>query len=142
MKEIRNEQGTEYKNEVLSKWLHIKHKRSTAYQSQSIAGCERNHRVLNEYIRIHVNEIRTDLNNWMKYYSICYNTTMLQQKLVSSTTTRPLKFYMHKKEICLNNPVISPIYYIDAYHQEVIYRLQLANKGWNEFMSRTKMRES
>lgn len=72
MKEIRTDMGTEYKNQVfenLTKLLKIDHKISTAYHSQSIGGCERNHRVLNEYMRMYINESKTDWSTWSQYYA-------------------------------------------------------------------------
>lgn len=78
MRQIRTDMGTEYKNEVLqnlSKFLNIEHKFSTAYHSQTIGGCERNHRVLNEYLRSYINENKTDWDEWTRYFSFCYNTT-------------------------------------------------------------------
>ena len=78
MKEIRTDMGTEYKNQLfgnLSKLLNISHKTSIPYHSQSIRGCERNHRVLNEYIRMYINVTQTDWDVWTRYFTFCYNTT-------------------------------------------------------------------
>lgn len=78
IKEIRTDQGSEYKNELwknITKLLKIDHKTSTPYHSQTIGGCERNHRVLNEYVRMYINEAHMDWDEWIKYYSFCYNTT-------------------------------------------------------------------
>lgn len=61
--ELKPDQGSEYKNEVLDqicKLLHIKQTFSTAYHPQTIGSLERNHGCLNEYLRNFVNEHHSD----------------------------------------------------------------------------------
>ena len=63
VKEIRSDMGTRYKNELLKevcKRLKIDQKFSTAYHHETIGGCERNHRVLNEFVGMSVNDTHTD----------------------------------------------------------------------------------
>lgn len=53
--------------------LNIRHDVSTAYHHQSVGTIERNHRTLNEYIRMYV----TNLSEWddhVQYYAYCSNT--------------------------------------------------------------------
>ncbi|KAK9722050.1 hypothetical protein QE152_g19874 [Popillia japonica] len=78
MKEVRTDRGTEYVNQVfenIANLFNVTHKVTTAYHSQSIGGCERNHRVLNEFMRMYIHETHSDWEDWIKYYKFCYNTT-------------------------------------------------------------------
>lgn len=38
----------------------IEHRTSTPYHSQTIRGCEKNHKLPNEYVIIYINDARTD----------------------------------------------------------------------------------
>lgn len=54
MKQMLTDLGTEYRNEVmkeLCELMKIDHEFSTAYRHQILGSIERNHRVLNEYVR-------------------------------------------------------------------------------------------
>lgn len=78
MKQIRTDQGTEYKNEVmqeLTKLLKIEHNFSTAYHPQSIGSCEKLHRTLNEYVRAFIDEDRENWDVCCRMCTYCYNTT-------------------------------------------------------------------
>lgn len=139
MREMRTDLGTEFKNEVLaqlSQLLNISNKFSTAYHSQTIGGCERNHRVFNEYIRMYINDAQTDWDEWIPYYSFCYNTT---PSIYHDYTPFEL-IYARKVEIPenLTGTTIDPVYNIDAYYQEVRYRLQIAHKRASDFILRAK----
>lgn len=57
-KTILTDNGSEYKNEIVHEILKIcqvEHKFSTSYHPQTIGDLERNHRVLNEYLRNYIN---------------------------------------------------------------------------------------
>jgi transposase InsO family protein len=63
MKEIRTDMGTEYINETLTelnKLFDINHMMSTPYRPQTVGTVERNHRVLNEYLRMYINDYIID----------------------------------------------------------------------------------
>lgn len=139
MQEIRTDMGTEYRNEVLThlcKLLNVSQKFSTAYHSQTIGGCERNHRVFNEYTRMYINDSHTDWDEWIPYYSFCYNTTPS-----SYHNYTPFELiYARKAEIpeMLLGTKVDPVYNIDAFYQEVRYRLQVAHKRAKEYILKAK----
>lgn len=139
MKEIRTDLGTEYKNEIfanLTKMLNISQKFSTPYHSQTIGGCERNHRVLNEYLRMYINDAKSDWDDWVQYYSFCYNTTPSIYHDFS-----PFELVFGRKAMIsetLSGDTVDPVYDLDAYYHEVKYRMQLANKRANEFIFKAK----
>jgi transposase InsO family protein len=139
MKEIRTDMGLEYKNELISnisKLLSIKHSISTAYHSQTIGGCERNHRVFNEYVRMYINESLTDWDTWTAYYGFCYNTT---PSSYHNYTPFELVFGRNVNiPGTLMGSSIDPLYNLDAYDQEVRYRLQVAHKRAKEQLEKTK----
>lgn len=140
MKEIRTDMGTEYKNQVfenLTKLLKTDHRISTAYHSQSIGGCERNHRVLNEYMRMYINDSKSDWSTWSQYYAFCYNTTPSTYHNYT-----PFELVFGKKADLpelLTGSQVDPLYNIDAYDQEFRYRLQLAHKRAKEYLEKSKL---
>lgn len=138
MKEIRTDMGTEYRNEVLEKLsniLNISHKFSTAYHHESIGGCERNHRVLNEYLTSYINETHTDWDKWINFYAFCYNTT---PGVYHEYT--PFELVFGRKAEIPNEVLtkIDPWYNIDAYYQEVRYRMQISHQRARDFLVKVK----
>lgn len=137
MKEIRTDLGTEYKNQIfeeLTKLLKIEHKTSTPYHSQTIGCCERNHRVLNEYLRMYINEFKTDWDEWIKYYCYCYNTTPS-----SYHNYAPFELVFGKKpDLSVSTNSIDPVYNIDLYYQEIRYRLQIAHNKCQKLIEKIK----
>lgn len=139
MKQIRTDLGTEYKNQILdniSKLLKIEHKFSTAYHSQSVGSVERNHRVLNEYLRSYIDEFKTQWPDWCQFFAFCYNTTPLSYhnytpfELVFGHTVN-LPNEITKSEI-------SPIYNLDAYDKELKFKLQLAHRRAADYLRKAK----
>lgn len=140
MKEIRTDMGTEYKNEVienLTKMLRIEHKISTAYHSQSIGGCERNHRVFNEYMRSYINDTRTDWDEWIPYYSFCYNTT---PSVYHDYTPFELLFGRKAEIPSKLTASIEPVYDMDAYEREIAYRLQVTQQRVQNYLEKAKVK--
>lgn len=141
MKEIRTDMGTEYRNEVFSniaKLLNIEHKVSTAYHSQTIGGCERNHRVLNEFLRNYANENLSDWDILCKYFAFCYNTT---PSSYHEFTPFELVF-AHKANLTaeiFGKTYIDPIYNIDAYDQEIRFRLQTVLNKVKKHLDQVKL---
>ena len=77
-KVIRSDLGTEFCNSIfeeLMDFCQIKHNKSAGYRPQTIGGLERNHRVLNEYLRHYLNEGQTNWPQLIKSYVFAYNTT-------------------------------------------------------------------
>lgn len=57
MKEIRSDRGTEYVNSVMEELcslMNITHNRSTAHHHETVGSIERNHKELNKYIRMYL----------------------------------------------------------------------------------------
>lgn len=77
MTAIRTDQGTEYKGvfDSICTLLQINHSLATAYHPQTLGALERNHRCLNEYLRIFINELKDNWDSWLQYYCFSYNTT-------------------------------------------------------------------
>lgn len=78
MRKIVTDMGTEYKNQVFSeicKLLNIENVTSTAYHHQTLGTVERSHRTFNEYVRSYISVDKTDWDNWIEYFTFCYNTT-------------------------------------------------------------------
>lgn len=127
MKSIKTDQGTEYKGvfDEICKLLNINHTCSTAYHPQTIGALERNHRCLNEYLRIFSNESKSDWDEWIPHYCFSYNTTPSADheytpfELIFGRKCNDIQFLATQK--------IDPLYNHDSYNHELRYRLQIAH---------------
>lgn len=141
MKEIRTDMGTEYLNQTFSEitsLLNITHKTSTPYRPQTIGTVERSHRVLNEYLRMYTNDCKTDWDDWVPYFTYCYNTTPSTvhhycpfELIFAKTPTLPNDFTNAQK--------ISPIYNIDDYAKEAKFRLQSSLSRARQYLEKSKI---
>lgn len=141
---IRTDQGTEYKNEIFDKiaeLLDMTHKFSTPYHPQTIGSLERNHRCLNEYIRQFVNESQTDWDDWLPYYSFCYNTTPRPdfhytpfELIFGHQAVIPQKL--------MNPKTIDPNYNIDQYYFELREKLQSASLKTKQLLTSQKIKQN
>jgi len=139
VKEIISDMGSEYKNQVLLEICHllkIEHRTSTAYHHQTMGMIERNHRTLNEYLRSYVASDKSDWDQWLKFYTYCYNTTPSSVhgyapfELVFGKSPTVFEF--------LKNNKVDPVYNIEAYDKELKFRLQEAQKRAFEFIEKAK----
>lgn len=127
MKSIKTDQGTEYKGvfDEICKLLNINHTCSTAYHPQTIGALERNHRCLNEYLRIFSNESKSDWDEWIPHYCFSYNTTPSADheytpfELIFGRKCNDIQFLATQK--------IDPLYNHDSYNHELRYRLQITH---------------
>lgn len=133
--------GTEYVNEVskeLYQLLKIKRVTSTPYHHETVGTIERSHRVLNEYLRSYVNE---NLDNWeeyLRYFTYCYNITphtSLQLKyspfeLVFAKSPKTYDFLLSSK--------VDPVYNFDNYAIQVKYQLQRMHQTAQSFLKLSK----
>lgn len=124
MKAIRTDQGTEYKGvfDSVCKLLNINHTQATAYHPQTLGALERNHRCLNEYLRIFVNNLKNNWDNWLNYYCFSYNTTPNTNHSYSPFEIVFGKAVNHFDQINVNQ--IDPVYNYDAYVNEIKFKLQ------------------
>ena len=129
--ELRTDQGSEYKNEVLDqvcKLLEIKQTFSTAYHPESIGALERNHRCLNEYLRSFTNVHQSDWDDWVKFYSFTFNTSPHIEHKYS-----PYELvFGHKailpQDLQVNTQRTEPIYNLEEYYNELKFRLQNSHR--------------
>lgn len=131
--------GTEFMNSLfseLTRILKIQHSHSTPYHPETIGSLERNHRVLNEYLRSYVND---ELNNWddyVKFYEFCYNTTPY-----STTGYAPYELVYGKKvklPIDLRKDEIEPVYNVENYLAELKFKLQTAHARAKKLLEKDK----
>jgi len=139
IKQIITDMGSEYRNQIVSelcKLLKIEQKHSTAYHHQTLGVVERNHRTFNEYVRSYLSADKSDWDNWLQYFTYCYNTTpstvhgYAPFELVFGKRPNPLNFLLTNK--------VDPLYNIDAYDKEVKYRLQIAQQRAKTLVKRSK----
>lgn len=139
MSAIRTDQGTEYKGifDNICELLKINHTCSTAYHPQTIGSLERNHRCLNEYLRSFINDLKTDWDTWLSYYSYCYNTTPNSAHAYS-----PFEILFGKpinKFENINWNSVEPLYNHDSYLQELKYKLQIIHSYVFKKIEETKV---
>ena len=139
MRKVLTDRGTEYKNQTLQElfnMLDVKHAPSTAYHHQTVGSIERSHRTFNEYIRSYVSLERTDWDEWLKYFTYCFNTTpstihgYCPYELVSGKIPNIID------SIGFNT--VDPLYNVDSYEKEVKYRLQMARQRATKMITQSK----
>lgn len=138
MTAIRTDQGTEYKGifDSVCDLLKIDHKCATAYHPQTLGALERNHRCLNEYLRIFINDVRDNWDEWLSYYSYCYNTTPNTAHDYS-----PFEIIFGKQPNQFEFPLstIEPIYNYDLYTNELKQKLQVIHKYIHDKLEKQKL---
>lgn len=119
--------------------LQITHTTSAAYHPQTIGALERNHKCLNEYLRIFCNDRINDWDKWMPYYSFCYNIT---PNLDHNYTPFELVF-ARKSNVFESLPTdISPLYNHESYQNEMRYRLQTAHTQVLDAINKIKQKRT
>lgn len=127
MKCIKTDQGTEYKGvfDEICNLLQLNHTCSTAYHPQTLGALERNHKCLNEYLRMFANERTDDWDEWLPFYCFAYNTTPS-----TDHNFTPFELIFGKKnnafDFCENRQV-DPLYNLDSYQKELKFRLQITH---------------
>lgn len=130
-KELLSDCGTEYLNEILKEvlsLLNIKQIHSTPYHHQTVGTVERNHRVLNEYLRSFIQNTNED---YLKYYTFCYN---IAPHTSFNTLYSPFEVIFGKNcNLPLN--LTKSTYNVDNYAKEIKYRMQKINNTVEELLS-------
>lgn len=142
MRNIRTDLGTEYKNQIfseLAKLLEFKHDFSTPYHHQTVGTIERNHRVLNAYLRSYLIDNLDDWDVYSKYFQFCYNTTPNSS---NKCMYSPFELVFGHQ---VNLPIekfeqIEPIYNIENYVNELKFRLQKTNLKTKEILEKYKLK--
>lgn len=141
--ELKSDQGTEFKNEVLkqiSKILNFKQTFSTAYHPQSIGALERNHRCLNEYLRNFSNVHHNDWDEWTKFYEFTYNTTAH-----TDTEYTPFELVFGRKAKLpqdMQKVTPEPIYNLDEYYTELKFKLQKSSEIARKILIEQKIKRT
>lgn len=142
MKQLLSDKGSEYVNSImddLCKLLNVTKNVSTSYHHQTLGTVERSHRTLNEYLRSYLDNGRTDWDDWLAYFTYCYNTTpsiaikdYCPYQLIFGKTPAIYDF--------LNSDYIDPVYNMDDYHREVKFRLQIATQRAHKHLVDSKIK--
>lgn len=140
MKQMTTDRGTEYLNSTINelcKLLKITHTTSTAYHHRTLGTIERSHRTFNEYIRSYINDKQNDWDEYLNFFTYCFNTT--PSTAIGGYCPFQLIFAkLPEKYDFLNTETIDPIYNIDAYEKEIKYRLQFANQRAQQLVTKGK----
>ena len=140
VKEILTDMGTEYRNQIfleLCQLLKIEHRTATPYHHQTLGMVERSHKTFNEYMRAYLNPERSDWDEWLKFFTYCYNTTPSSVhnyapfELVYGKSPTPLEF--------LSTGKTDPVYNFESYKNELRFRLQEAQKRASSLIDKAKL---
>lgn len=140
VKNIRTDKGTEYSNKLSTEiynLLNIKHDISTAYHHETVGSIERNHRTLNEYIRIYVTNMEL-WDEYIIYFTYCYNTS---KHSAFNNAYSPYELVFGKNANELNQiftGAIEPVYNIENYANELKFKLQIAHQQAQDFIKKNK----
>lgn len=121
----------------LCKLIGVTHDFSTPYHHQTLGGVERNHRVLNEYLRAFERNIDWDVQ--IKYFTYCYNTSF-HTSLSYQYTPFELVFGRRANDFEFLKNAIEPIYNHDRYTNVLKHTLQVAHERAKNFIIRMKER--
>ena len=143
MKTFISDMGTEYKNAILTELcdlLKINRLTSTAHHHQTLGTVERSHRTFNEYVRSYISIDKNDWDEWLKYFTYCFNTT---PSTVHNYCPYELIFAKLPNSFTQFNEVdrISPLYNVDNYAKEVKFRLEVANKRAQLLLNKHKQNQ-
>lgn len=142
VREILTDCGTEYMNKVLNELLElfkIQHSNSTPYHHETVGTIERNHRVLNEYLRAYLPN-NTLWEEYLPFFTFCYN---ISPHISYDAKYTPFELVFGRKcptPNILHSEKIDPIYNIDNYALETRYKLQTAQKIAHDLINKSKYR--
>lgn len=139
---IKTDQGTEYKGvfDKVCELLKITHTCSSAYHPQTIGSLERSHKTLNEYLRIFTNDTKNDWDEWLPFFSFCFNTTPCVDhgytpfQLVFGKTCN-----LFDIAYCIKP---DPLYNYEAYEKELKFKLQTTHLRVREAIVRAKTKRT
>jgi len=139
MKTFISDLGTEYKNQILNEicdYLKIEKLTSTAYHHQTLGTVERSHRTLNAYLRSYISIDKDDWDDWLTFFTYCYNTTPS-----AIHNYCPFELVFAKTPIPFDDAAtVQPLYNLDDYAKEAKFRLQIANERVKHFLNTKKLR--
>ena len=99
---------------------------STAHNHQALGTVDRSHRTFNEYVPPHISVEKDDWDEWLRYFTYCFNTTpstvhnYCPFELVSSKVPNSFKDF---NEV----DAITPLYNVDDYAKEAKLHLREQN---------------
>lgn len=142
IREILTDCGTEYLNEVLNELtrsLQTRKSHATPYHPQTVGTVERNHRVLNEYLRSYLENER-EWEYYLKYYIFCYNTTHHSsfnnkyspfEIVFGKQAFMPVDYYKSR---------IDPVYNMENYSKEIKFNFQRIYNLTKDLLNKAKMK--
>lgn len=143
IKNVRTDNGSEFVNEIfknLTQLLKIQHDTSAPYHPQSIAPLERNHKVLNSYLRMYINNSQSDWDLFAKFYALHWNISPIPQ--LNNYT--PFELVFNRKPNfpgTLLGPV-EPIYNAEDFAKLTKYRFQHSNDQAKKWLEKIKITQT
>lgn len=139
VRHVRTDNGREFVNRIFSGLTQIvgtNHVTSAPYHPQSIGPLERNHRVVNSYLKMYINDKSSDWDLFLRFYVFHWNTTPLP--LLGSYT--PFELVYNRKPNIPGTLIGSPQMYssIDDYVKEVEFRFKLSHFNANKWLTKLK----
>ena len=96
---------------------------STAHQT--LRTVERSHRTFNEYVRSYISVEKNDWDEWIHYFTYCFNTT---PSVVHGYCPYELVFGKIPQGLHTFNTIdrVEPLYNVEDYSKEIKYKLEIA----------------
>lgn len=142
-KVIISDFGSEYSNSIfkeITETCKIEHRVSAGYRPQTIGGLERNHRVLNEYLRHYLSNNHDNWPNLLKSYQFAYNTT--PNETISNYTPYELIFGKTASlPDFIQDTVITPVYNIENYAKQLQYQLHTTQIQARTYLEEVKQKQ-
>lgn len=142
IKHIRTDNGSEFINEIfrnLNQLLEINHQISTPYHPQTIAPLERNHKVLNSYLKMYINNSQSDWDVFAKYYALHWNISPISQL----NNYSPFELVFNRKPNFPNIlfKSVEPVYNSEDFVKTTKYRFQHSNTQAKAWLEQVKIKQ-
>lgn len=121
--------------------LNVTHKSSTAFHHETIGSLERNHRVLNVFLRTHHENKDAKWNELLPFYCLAYNSTPLS---VNNCTYSPYELVYGKLPQLPNVEIPSTPFYSDleTYNHDLRSRLLHAHRMMHDYLRNFKIKQT
>lgn len=142
MRNIHMDGGKEFINEIftnVTKLLNISTHVSAPWHPQSIAPLERNHRVLNSYLRMYVNNQMTNWDVFAKYYALHWNTS--PHPLLNNYSPFELVFNRKPNIPLTTSDNVEPVYNPDDFAKVTKYRFQSSHRQAKKLLEKLKEKQ-
>lgn len=142
MRVVKSDNAKEFVNNIfesLTQLMAAQHSLSTPYHPQSVGVVERNHRVLNEYLRMYTDVTGANWDIYAKFFALSWNIAPLTHQ----GNYTPFELVYNRKCTVPGDWSSSPgpLYNADDYVKLTRHRFQNAIESVKRFVERNKLKQ-